>query len=235
MIPLFGCAIGTTDGTNTTITSVVDYNRGGDRTGIKPNIYTAYLPYRINSDPGEDWSYATFSNGATGNIFNGTYGSAGNRIILDISYTHTGYVTIYPMDTSGQIDVLNKKEFVLNDWNKENTINWQATLPLKILNIYNTHFVEDYDNYDGTMEDPIFRSSLIRGCCIKIHKLTIYDSEEDSITNDPLYEIVPAFGQIPNSNTMAPFLYEKRNDRVYPLQGSSEALGLLKYYAKMNN
>ena len=222
MIPLFGAAIGTTDGINTTLESVIDFNRGGNAEGTSPGIYTAYMPYRINAAPDADWALAlNLSTGNAGEVFGSSgggtgYGNMGEHIIFDISYTTDGRVTVYPYGTNKENT---QKQFRIADW--DNGINWRATLPLKILNIYNTHELP-YDAPSGEST-----TELYRGKYIKFYSLKIYD---DSEYKSLIHEIVPVYGQVPNTNVMTAFLYDKMTDT--PFICSTPDTSKLSYYAK---
>ena len=222
MIPLFGAAIGTTDGINTTLESVIDFNRGGNAEGTSPGIYTAYMPYRINAAPDADWALAlNLSTGNAGEVFGSSgggtgYGNMGEHIIFDISYTTDGRVTVYPYGTNKENT---QKQFRIADW--DNGINWRATLPLKILNIYNTHELP-YDAPSGEST-----TELYRGKYIKFYSLKIYD---DSEYKSLIHEIVPVYGQVPNTNVMTAFLYDKMTDT--PFVCSTPDTSKLSYYAK---
>lgn len=207
IVPLFGCASGT-DINN--ITGVLDFSRGGMNNGSvnNPGIYTGVLSYRQGGLANSNWYTAKDNYGVSALVFDTSYGAANSRAIIDICHTTNNKIKIWPVDSSS-----NYKTFNLNNWDASS--NYESTLPLLLLEIYNTNNMNAV--YTSGYNPPY------RGKKTKIHNLKIYDN-----LNNLIHDISPVYGKVEES--MGAFLYDSITGNTYPYSGPVS--DVLNYYKK---
>lgn len=198
--PLFGAAT-SQDALGDVLENSVDFSRGGTIDGSSPNIYSGYLLYRAGTSSSSIWQGATGrGTGTIAQPFTGKYGSAGNRVILDISYTTDGTATLYPYGSNKEQQMI---QYNLDYWNQMS--DFEATLPLKLMDIYITDNVVVYD--DG---------ELIHGHNMIFHEFKVYDENSELI-----HDIVPVYGQDRITGEMSAFLHDTITDAIYEIRNGS--------------
>ena len=198
--PLFGAAT-SQDALGEVLENSIDFSRGGTADGSAPNIYSGYLLYRPGTSSSSTWQGATGrGTGTIAQPFTGKYGTAGNRVILDISYTTDGLATLYPYGSNKEQQMI---QYNLDYWNQMN--DFESTLPLKLMDIYITDNVIVYDE-----------GELIHGHNMIFHEFKIYDGNSELI-----HDIIPVYGQDRITGEMSAFLHDTITDAIYEIRNGN--------------